>query len=92
MNINKVTWRAHPANMNLLLYGTQKDIFEVRNIKLKKKSNEKNEDEKRKVKRNNELYELHFHTNELFFLLPRIQHIAIYENVLINFEKLETEK
>lgn len=37
MNINKVTWRAHPANMNLLLYGTQKDIFEVRNIKLKKK-------------------------------------------------------
>lgn len=60
----------------------------MRNIKLKKGE----EDEKRKVRRNNEHYELHFVTNELFFLSRRIQLIADYENVLINPEKLKTGK
>lgn len=39
MNINKEPRRAQATNMNSALYGTQKDIFEVRNIKIQRGKN-----------------------------------------------------
>lgn len=62
------------------------DIFSVRNIKLKKVSEESG-DEKWETKRNNNYCGAHFFANELLFLFCSIRHVVV-GTALEDFNKL----